>query len=89
MYTDLADPGITNNRRYTMDINLVFVLMTMLSNVGVQFAPQLEAAATFDPTCNAKVVKQEGTNYGYDSVEHCLIKKSDSGNYSIARTKKA
>ena len=55
-----------------MDINLVFVLMTMLSNVGVQFAPQLEAAATFDPTCNAKVVKQEGTNYGYDSVEHCL-----------------
>ena len=72
-----------------MDINLVFVLMTMLSNVGVQFAPQLEAAATFDPTCNAKVVKQESTNYGYDSVEHCLIKKSDSGNYSIARTKKA
>lgn len=73
-----------------MDINLVFVLMTVLSNVGVQFAPQLEAAATFDPTCNAKFVKQEGTNYGYDSVEHCnYTLQVGSGNYSIIRTKKA
>ena len=89
MYTDLADPGITNNRRYTMEFGLIIVPVMLASNLAVQFAPQLEAAATFDPTCNAKVVKQEGTNYGYDSVEHCLIKKSDSGNYSIARTKKA
>lgn len=73
-----------------MDINLVFVLMTVLSNVGVQFAPQLEAAATFDPACNAQFVKQEGTNYGYDSVEHCNYgKQAGSGNYSITRTKKA
>lgn len=71
-----------------MDINLVFVIMTFITNLGVQFAPELEAAANYDPTCNAKFVKQEGTNYGYDSVEHCLI-QSGSGDYSIIRTKKA
>lgn len=72
-----------------MDINLVFILMTMFSNVAVQHADKLEAAATFDPACQAKFVKQEGTNYGYDSVEHCRILKSDSGQISIVRTKKA
>ena len=64
-----------------MDISFAMLLVTVLSNIGVQFAPQLEAAATFDPACEAKFVKQEGTNYGYDSVDHC--------NYSITRTKKA
>lgn len=72
-----------------MDINLVFVLVTFLSNVGVQHADKFEAAATFDPTCEAKTIKQSGTNYSYDSVEHCLINKSSSGEISIARTKKA
>ncbi len=28
--------------------------------------------ANFDAACKAQFVQQKGTNYGYDSVEHCL-----------------